>query len=54
MEKAEILKVRLDNLQRRFDAALSLIAAVIDDPELADNEKIETINGLLRAKEDGK
>lgn len=54
MDKAEILKVRLDNLRRRFDAVLSLIAAVIDDPELADQEKLEAIDGLLRAEENGK
>jgi hypothetical protein len=50
MEKAEILKVRLDNLQRRFDAALSQIAEVIGDPTLTDREKIEKIDGLLRAE----
>lgn len=53
MEKAEILKVRLDNLRRRFDAVLSQIAAVIGDPDLSDREKVEAIDGLLRA-EDGK
>lgn len=50
MEKAEILKVRLDNLQRRFGAILSQIAAVIGDPDLTDREKIEAIDGLLRAE----
>lgn len=50
MEKAEIPKIRLDNLRRRFGAAV-LIAAVFGDHDLTDREKLETINGLRKDSE---